>query len=237
MPRPLDHALELDASLMGRRKAHEFVEAGIEPRGIGFQGRVGEPFSSPPDPAGSAQQMPKLGREDVVAGVDGILHGADEMGEADLIVHGCPAHLPAIAVRHPEIGPEVRKEIRHHSVGAGGCGDEKGAVVMMENPQPPVLLADPQAGLVGLQDQTIEGFCADRRGRLGKGILCRVEDVDERALADVETEEIGQESSQALEGDALGEAQIDDEGAQVRPKGRAFWHVLRRLRLEFPGAA
>ena len=77
----------------------------------------------------------------------------------------------------------------------------------------------------------------DRRGRLGKGILCRVEDVDERALADVETEEIGQESSQALEGDALGEAQIDDEGAQVRPKGRAFWHVLRRLRLEFPGAA
>ena len=108
---------------------------------------------------------------------------------------------------------------------------------MMENPQPPVLLADPQAGLVGLQDRTIEEFRADRRGRLGKGILCRVEDVDERALADVETEEIGQESSQALEGDALGEAQIDDEGAQVRPKGRAFWHVLRRLRLEFPGAA
>ena len=75
---------------------------------------------------------------------------------------------------------------------------------MMENPQPPVLLADPQAGLVGLQDRTIEEFRADRRGRLGKGILCRVEDVDERALADVETEEIGQESSQALEGDALG---------------------------------
>ena len=76
--------------------------------------------------------MPKLGREDVVAGVDGILHVADEMGEADLIVHGCPAHLPAIAVRHPEIGPEVTKEIRHHFLGAGGCGDEKGAVVMME---------------------------------------------------------------------------------------------------------
>src|SRR5450631_660037 len=79
LPRPLDHALELDASRMGRRKAHEFVEAGIEPRGIGFQGRVGEPFSSPPDPAGAAQQMPKLRREDVVAGVDGILHVADEM--------------------------------------------------------------------------------------------------------------------------------------------------------------
>ena len=149
--------------------------------------------------------------------------------------------MPSPFARHSGPTPRNRagshQEIRHHFLGAGGCGDEKGAVVMMENPQPPVLLADPQAGLVGLQDRTIEEFRADRRGRLGKGILCRVEDVDERALADVETEEIGQESNQALEGDALGEAQIDDEGAQVRPKGRAFWHVLRRLRLEFPGAA
>ena len=40
----------------------------------------------------------------------------------------------------------------------------------------------------------------------------------------------------ALEGDALGEAQIEDEGAQVRPERRAFRHVLRRRRLEFPGA-
>jgi hypothetical protein len=56
-------------------------------------------------------------------------------------------------------------------------------------------------------------------------------------LADVETEEIGQESSQALEGDALGETQINDEGAQIWAKGRAFRHVLRRRRLEFPGAA
>ena len=61
LPRPLDHALELDASLMGRHKAHEFVEAGIEPRGIGFQGRVGEPFSSPPDPAGSARRCRSSG--------------------------------------------------------------------------------------------------------------------------------------------------------------------------------
>ncbi len=65
LPRPLDHALEFDASLTGRRNAHEFVEAGVEPRGVDFQGRVCEPFS-PPDSAGAAQQMSKLGREDVV---------------------------------------------------------------------------------------------------------------------------------------------------------------------------
>jgi hypothetical protein len=76
---------------MGRRKAHEFVEAGIEPRGMGIQGCVGKPFSPSPDPAGAAQQMRKLGREVVVAGVDDMLHVADEMREADLIVRGRPA--------------------------------------------------------------------------------------------------------------------------------------------------
>ena len=36
---------------------------------------------------------------------------------------------------------------------------------------------------------------------------------------------------------SLVQAQIDDESAQVGTKGRAFRHVLRRLRLECPGAA
>jgi hypothetical protein len=42
------------------------------------------------DPAGAAQHMPKLGRADDVAGVDDMLHVADEMREADLIVRGRP---------------------------------------------------------------------------------------------------------------------------------------------------
>jgi hypothetical protein len=138
--------------------------------------------------------------------------------ETNLIVHGRPAHLPAIAVRHPELGPEVAKEVHHHFLGARGRGDKKRAVFMVEDPQPPVLLANPQAGLVGLQDRSAEEFGADRGGRRRETSPRRVEHVDERALADVEAEEIGQESSQALEGDALGEAQIDDEGAQVRPE-------------------
>ena len=50
---------------------------------MGIQGCVGKPFSPSPDPAGAAQQMPKLGREVVVAGVDDMLHVAHEMREAD----------------------------------------------------------------------------------------------------------------------------------------------------------
>src|ERR1019366_2102626 len=133
LPGPLDHALEFDTSFVDRCEAHEFVEAGVEPRGIGFQGRVSEPFAPPPDPAGAAQQMPKLRREDVVAGVNGVLHVADEMGEADLMVHSRPAHLPAIAVGDPEIWPEVAKEVLHHFLGAWGSGNEKGSVVMVED--------------------------------------------------------------------------------------------------------
>lgn len=41
-------------------------------------------------------------------------------------------------------------------------GDENGAVGVMEKPQPPVLLADPQAGFVGLPDGVGEQLRADR---------------------------------------------------------------------------
>jgi len=57
-----------------------------------------------------------------------------EMSEADLIVHARPAHLPAVAIGDPEIGPEVAKEVLHHFLGARGRGDEKSAVVMVEDP-------------------------------------------------------------------------------------------------------
>gem|GEM_PF-5401897 len=50
----------------------------VQPSGKSFQGCVGDPVASPGDPAGVAQQMPKLGRE--VAGVDSVLHVAVAMG-------------------------------------------------------------------------------------------------------------------------------------------------------------
>ncbi len=39
----------------------------------------------------------------IVAAVDGILDIAQQMGEADLMVFGCPSHLGTEAVGYPEV--------------------------------------------------------------------------------------------------------------------------------------
>ena len=69
-----------------------------------------------------------------------------------------------------------------------------------------------------------------------KALARGVQHVDERALADLQPENIGQQRRQSLEGDPLREAQIDDEGAQILPERRALRHIRRRRRLELPGA-
>jgi hypothetical protein len=51
-------------------------------------------------------------------------------------------------------------------------------------------------------------------------LLAPPPDVDESAFADFETDDVGQQPRQALEGDALGEAQVNDKGAQVSPERR-----------------
>jgi hypothetical protein len=73
-PRSFDHALEFDAGFVRRRARHELVETGVEPTGVGLQRRVGQSLSSSADPAGAPQQMAQAGGENIVAGVDRILH-------------------------------------------------------------------------------------------------------------------------------------------------------------------
>ena len=66
-----------NAGRVGWRAAHEFVEAGFEARGIGFERHVRELVSPSANPAGSTKQMVQTGCENAVAGVDGILHGRE----------------------------------------------------------------------------------------------------------------------------------------------------------------
>src|SRR5471032_2054609 len=94
----LDHALQFDAGRMRRSAAHEVVEAALQAGRVSSQCRIGEPFSSSSDPAGAPEQMAQTGRKDAVARVDGVLHVADEMGEADLVLLRRPSQLGAVAV-------------------------------------------------------------------------------------------------------------------------------------------
>jgi len=77
---------------------------------------------------------------------------------------------------------------------------------------------------------------ADRAALRGEGVARGIQHVDERTLADLKPENIGQQRRQSLEGDPLREAQIDDEGAQILPERRALGHIRRRWRLELLGA-
>jgi len=51
-----------------------------------------------------------------------------------------------------------------------GLRDEDGAVLMVEHPQIPIVLANAQAGLVRLQDRSRQQPCADRLALLGEGV-------------------------------------------------------------------
>src|SRR5260370_35754692 len=78
---------------------------------------------------------------------------------------------------------------------------------------------------------------ADRRTGGLEALARRLENIDERAFADFEAQEIAHQQGQAFKPDALGEPQIDDESAQVGAERRTALQALRRLRLEAPGAA
>jgi hypothetical protein len=84
-PTALDDLLELAAGWMGRCEAHQAVELGVELVGIAAQCGVGELRAPFADGAGALEQFAQAGREGAVAGIDGVLGVANEVGEADLI--------------------------------------------------------------------------------------------------------------------------------------------------------
>jgi len=99
------------------------------------------------------------------------------------------------------------------------------------------LLADPHAGLVRLQDAAGQQPGADAAGGPREGFATGGEHVDQAPFADLEADQVGHQPRQALERDGVREAQIEDEGPQIRPEGRARLQALRRSGFEPPGAA
>ncbi len=106
----------------------------------------------------------------------------------------------------------------------------------MEHPQPPASLADPQPGFVGADHACLQQPGADGGAGGGEGLARALENVDQRALADRKAEGIAHQPRQPLKGDALGKAQIDDEGAQIGTERRAGFEPGQRAGLEAPCA-
>lgn len=237
MPAGFDRRLELFAGGVGRDNEEQRIELGVEPGAVGLQGGVGEPLAAATDLAGPLQQVLQAGGKRDVAGVDSILGVADEMGEADLVIGLGPAHLRAVAVGHPNGGAHVAEEVRHQVLAAAVADHEAAVLVVMEGPQPPVLLADPDARLVRLQHRAGEQAGADQAPLPGERRPAVGQHIDQRAFADRKPEQIGHQPRQPLERDGVHEAQIDRESPQVRPERRARRHVGRRLRPEGRAAA
>ena len=170
-----DDRLQLAAGRVARDQGHEAVEPTVKVGLVALERCVGEAIAPPPDGAGAFEQALQARREDGVARVDGVLHVADQMRETDLMLASGPAHLAAIAVGDPVIRAVIAKEGFHHRLGAVLVGDEDGAVGVMEHPQPPVRLADPEAGLVRGQRRAaksralIRHVCAEKALRSHRG--------------------------------------------------------------------
>ena len=186
--------------------------------------------------ARQADEVAKSRGEDPVALVDDILRVAQEMGEADLLLFLGPAGLGAVAVGDPGVRADVAEELLNRVLGASGMGQEESVLAVMENPQPPASLVHPQAGLVGANDAARQELGADGGAGRGEALARASENVDESAFADGEAEQVAHQARQPLEGDPLGEAQIEDEGAQVGAERRAGLKPCRRLGLKAPGA-
>ena len=81
----------------------------------------------------------------------------------------------------------------------------------MKDPGPPRPLADPRAGLVGLQDGAGQQPVADQARLTREGAAAGFQHVGEGTLADLQPEQIGRQPRQSLERDRLGETQVQHE--------------------------
>ena len=136
---------------------------------VGLEGDIRQPIPPPSDDAGVLEQLLHPGGENIVAVVDGVLDVSDQVGKADLVFARGPVHLAGVAIRDPVVRSPVAQKGPHHRLGPRLLGDEEGAVAVMEHPQPPVLLADPAAGFVGLDDLAFEEVRLDALGLVAEG--------------------------------------------------------------------
>ena len=108
---------------------------------------------------------------------------------------------------------------------------------MVEHPEPPVRLSHPHAGLIRSQRRASHQPRLDQVGLRRERLLAGGQNVDQRALADVQAEQIAQHMAQPRQRNPLNGAQVNHQGAQVRSERRSRLQPLWRLGPEALGAA
>src|ERR1700686_1352233 len=107
------------------------------------------------------------------------------MSKAGLVPGPRPTHLRAEPVRHPEIRAHRTEELADHRLATARSDQEAGAVAIVKDPGPPRLVADPRAGLVGLQDGAGQQPVADQAPLAREGAAAGFQHVGEGPLADL----------------------------------------------------
>ena len=104
----------------------------------------------------------------------------ERMSAGLLVIRG-QAGLGAVAIGDPHLRPDAAEELLDRLLGAAGMGQKAGIFAVVENPQPPASLADPQAGFVGTDHGSRQQPRADGGAGGGEAPARLEENVDERA--------------------------------------------------------
>src|SRR4051812_47266227 len=147
----LDDPLELLSGRGHRRDREQDVEPFLKPGLVEHERAVGQGLAPAANANGPFQEPHHARSKGRVTGIHCILNIADQVSEADLMVHPRPSDLGAEAVGNPNVGATVAQERLDDLLAAARRRDETGAIGMMEDPGPEGPLAHAGRCFVGLK--------------------------------------------------------------------------------------
>ena len=224
---------QTDAVAVGRRQLHYRVHAPLEVGTVLEKRADLEPVSSLADGNGAKQEPFHHRREDVVAGIDGVLDIAKLVGEADLPILGVPL-LGAEQVGNPDRGPAVSEDPLRHLLAPAGLDDVEDGIAAEEDPFPPVPPLHPGRGLVGANDGAVQNPLRDGGRLFVEARLHPFEQICQRPFADGHPEDVPEQGGQPLETDGPAMVQVDRQGLDRGAEGRAGLQTRRRRRERLP---
>ena len=176
-------------------------------------------------------------REHGVAALDGKLDIPDLVREANLPVHLVPTLLRAKPIRYPEVRAKITQKLGGHVLFARGSNQVDTGFTVLEHPLPPVSFVDPDRGLVAPQDGRPEKPSLNPDHLFGEGGHRPLKHIADRALADLQTEDLPEQCGETLETDRLVVVEGNGQTHHRRPEWRSRFQPLGYRRQElFPAA-